>query len=254
MTVLFNRDARPRPVFSHQRGFTLLELLVVIAIVLLLSVLVVPVMNSMSGSGNLGGRVYEVSGILERARAYAMANNSYVWVGFYEEDAGTTTPTSTQPPYPGKGQVVIATVASTDGTQIFADNAVPATLPADRITLIDRIVKIQGVHLADLAAPSGGDSKTLNGRPAGPSTDDESRISSDSANKTDFPFAARNYTFYKTIRFNPRGEASINGNNLKRTGEIGLRPTHGNSVDLNTPNVAAIQFTGIGGNVQVYRP
>ena len=154
----------------------------------------------------------------------------------------------------GKGKVVLATVASADGTQIFADTAAPAPLPPARITPIDKTVKIQGLHLVDLGTPTGGDSKTLNGRSAGPSTDAECRISSESPNKTDFPFAVQGYTFYKTIRFNPRGEASINGKDLKRTGEIGLRPTHGNTVDINTPNVAAIQFTGIGGNVRIYRP
>lgn len=244
----------PRHVFRQHRAFTLLELLVVIAIILILSAMAVPVMNSLSGAGNLTAGVYQVSGILERARAYAMANNAYVWVGIYEEDAGTTATTSTPPPYTGKGKVVIATVASADGTQIFADTAAPAPLPPARITPIDKTVKIQGLHLVDLGTPTGGDSKTLNGRPAGPSTDAECRISSESANKTNFPFAMQGYTFYKTIRFSPRGEASINGKDLKRTGEIGLRPTHGTTVDLNTPNVAAIQFTGIGGNVRIYRP
>ena len=235
-------------------GFSLIELLVVIAIVLLLSVVAVQVLNSQSGGGNVSASASNVEGILQRARAHALANNTYVWVGFYEENAGATVPTSGVPPYSGKGQVVLGTVASLDGTRIFEDGATPATMPASRLTPVDRIVKIPDLHLTDLDAPSGGDARTLAGRPAGPSADDTSRISSDTADRTPFPFTAQNYTFYKTIRFSPRGEASINGQDLKHLGEIGLRPTRGTTVDMTTPNVAAIQFSGISGNVQVYRP
>ena len=232
------------------KAFSLLELLVVIAIILILAAMVTPVMNSTGGAGNLTAGAYQVAEILERARAYAMANNTYVWVGFYEEDAGTTTPTSTPPPYTGKGQIVLATVTSLDGTKI---DAATGNLTLARIAPIDRVVKIQSLHLTDLGAPLGGDPKSLNGRPNDPATDRQS-LSSESANKAILPFAVQNYTFYKTIRFTPRGEASINGQDLIRVGEIGLRPTHGTTVDTNTPNVAAVQFTGIGGNVRIYRP
>jgi hypothetical protein len=29
---------------------------------------------------------YAIKGVLEQGRTYAMANNTYTWVGFYEED------------------------------------------------------------------------------------------------------------------------------------------------------------------------
>jgi len=241
-------------IFRSAAAFSLIELLVVIAIILIMSALAVPVMNSLRGAGDLTTAAYDVAGILERARAHALAHNTHVWVGFYEENAGTTAPTSTLPAYPGKGQVVVGTVASLDGTRIFPDGATAATLPASRLTAVDKIVKIQNLHLMDVGTPAGGDSKTLNGRPAEPYSDDNNRISSESADKTPFPFTIQDYTFSKTIRFSPRGEASINGQDLKRIAEIGLRPTRGSVVDLNTPNVAAVQFSGISGNVQIYRP
>jgi hypothetical protein len=40
---------------------------------------------------------------------------------------------------------------------------------------------------------------------------------------------------------------------VKHQGEIGLKPTHGTSIDGNNPNIAAIQFSGLGGNVKIYR-
>jgi hypothetical protein len=63
------------------------------------------------------------------------------------------------------------------------------------------------------------------------------------------------YTFIKAVQFSSSGEARINNstNSLQPAGEVGFRPTHGATVDMNNPNVVAIQFTGIGGDVAVYR-
>ena len=100
---------------------------------------------------------------------------------------------------------------------------------------------------------------TIPARPDTPYTegspfDHFNRISSDSIDTTRFTFTAQNYTFYKTIRFNPRGDANINSTyNLKHEGEIGIKPTHGAAVDPNSPNVVAIQFTGLGGDIKIYR-
>ena len=197
---------------------------------------------------------YTIKGALDTGRTYAKANNTYVWVGFYEEDTTAITPTNSAPPYPGKGRVLLAAVSSNDGTDISLN-----PLPPSRITQIDKLVKVEGIHITDIGSPAGGDPGTVNGRPSTPYTegspfDHFNRIGSDSADTTLFTFAAQNYTFYKTIRFNPRGEANINSSyTLKHEGEIGIKPTHGTAVDTNSPNVIAIQFTGVGGTVIIYR-
>src|ERR1700761_3327578 len=80
------RDART--------GFTLVELLTVIAVMSLLTAMSLPVMNSIKDSQNVSLGTASVSSALLRARAYAMAHDTYVWVGFYEEAANTTTPTN----------------------------------------------------------------------------------------------------------------------------------------------------------------
>jgi hypothetical protein len=67
------------------------------------------------------------------------------------------------------------------------------------------------------------------------------------------PFTAQGYTFRKTVRFSPRGEAIINTLSPSRVGEIGIKPTRGSTVDTNNSNVVAVQFTGIGGKVNIYR-
>jgi hypothetical protein len=63
------------------------------------------------------------------------------------------------------------------------------------------------------------------------------------------------YTFVKIVQFSPLGEAVIDNSNytLAPVSEIGVQPTHGTTVDTNSKNLVAIQFTGVGGNVKIYR-
>jgi prepilin-type N-terminal cleavage/methylation domain-containing protein len=245
-------------------GFTLLELLIVVGIIAVLLVLIAPAFTTIKSGGDVTSAAYTIKGVLDTARTYAKANNTYTWVGFYEEDTTATTPTNTSPAYPGKGRVLLAVVASKDGTKIYEDTDPSSSLPPDRITQIGKLVRIEGIHLTDLGNPSPTPNPTpipdtVPARPYTPYTegspfDHFNRISSDSTDTTLFPFTAQNYTFYKAIRFNPRGEANINSTyTLKHVGEIGIKPTHGTAVDTNNPNVVAIQFTGLGGGVKIYR-
>ena len=239
-------------------AFTLIELMVVVGIMTIALVLLAPAVTSMRTAGNFTDGVNAIASAVQQARAYAMANNTYTWVGFYEEDASVSSPTSTRPPYTGTGKVLVASVASLDGTKIFDESASGATIPAARIRPIGKLLTLKNVHITDVGSPSGGNPDRLDGRPSvyGGTYDHFSRISSDdrNANTTKFPFVAQGYTFYKTIRFSPRGEAAINSTyQMRPFAEIGVRPTHGTAVDWNTPNVAAIQFGGIAGNVKIYR-
>ena len=240
----------------------------VIVIIAVLMVLVAPAFTTIKSGTDITSAAYTISGVLDQARTYAKANNTYVWVGFYEENTTATAPTNNPPPYPGKGRLLVATVCSTDGTQIFQDSDPAAPLPANRISRLGRLITIEGVHLTDIGNPSPTPNPTptpdtLAARPAVPYIDNSpndhyNRVSSDSADTTKFTFTAQNYTFYKAIRFSPRGEANMNNTNdlgspLKRAGEIGVKPTHGTIVDTNAANLVAIQLTGVGGNVKIYR-
>jgi prepilin-type N-terminal cleavage/methylation domain-containing protein len=250
------------PVTRHSAAFTLLELLVVVAIIVILMVLVVPAFTKIKTGNDITAAAYSITGALEQGRNYAMANNTYVWVGFYEEDTTAAAPTSAIPPYSGKGRVLLATVFSTDGTKIYDDADPIAPLPPTRIKSLGKLVKIEGIHVTDIGAPaSPGSSDTLDGRPdwaytyaAGITADHFNRISSDSADTTRFAFTVRNYTFSKTVRFNPRGEANLNSTySLKNAAELGLKPTHGTVIDNASRNLIAVQFGGVGGNFKIYR-
>src|SRR5947208_15085081 len=87
-----------------QRGFSLIELLVVIAIIVLVTALILPAFTSIKSAGDLTSAAYTIKGVLEQARTYAMANNTYTWVGFFEESADTSSSASVHPA--GVGRVI----------------------------------------------------------------------------------------------------------------------------------------------------
>src|SRR6266513_2567639 len=104
-------------VANGEAGFTLIELLVVIGVIILLTALLTPAFTNLKSAGDVTSAAYMVKGVLEQARTYAMANHTYTWVGFYEEDASRP---STNPPTPGVGRLVMSAVASKDGTTIYS--------------------------------------------------------------------------------------------------------------------------------------
>lgn len=253
------RDGSSPPDPSGRDAFTFIELLVVMVIVTLLATALVSSFSGIIKSQGVDNAAYEIKWAVETARSYAMANKTYTWVGFFEDSASS--PVSALPPYSGKGCVFLAVVSSKDGTEIFQPAATSGALPGASLIQLGKIVKLENVHLADVAAPTGGsDPKTLAGRPSSPQANSYERISSDSADKTRFPFVAQRHTFYKTLQFSPSGECllcvdngSQNSVDLQPAIEIGIKPTNGSNV-INSPNVAAVQVTGIAGNVTIFRP
>ncbi|HET9801199.1 MAG TPA: hypothetical protein VFP82_05890, partial [Chthoniobacterales bacterium] len=104
-------------------------MLVVIALIAILMVLVAPAFTKIKTGNDITTAAVRIAGALEQGRNYAMGNNTYVWVGFYEEDVTALTPTNVAPPYTGKGRVLIASVFSRDGTKIYEDSDPVAHLP-----------------------------------------------------------------------------------------------------------------------------
>jgi prepilin-type N-terminal cleavage/methylation domain-containing protein len=244
----------------EQRGrhaFTLIELMVVIGIMVLLTVLVVPAFTSLKGSGDITNAAYTISGALEQGRSYAMGNNTYVWVGLFEEDVSHS---STSPATAGIGRIVVSTVASKDGTIVYDPNNL-TTIDPTRLIQVGRLNKIENVHLATLV-DGNGTGITFDSRPV--VTFNTARIGDTTppnASLTPFQYPIGNpaptaqYTFVKAVQFSPTGETRINNNNftLKTVAEIGLQSTHGTRVDSLSRNVVAIQFSAISGDTKIYR-
>ena len=281
--MISSRRLRPFVARGRCLGFTLLELLIVVGIIAVLLVLLAPAFTTIKGAGDVTSAAYTIKGALETARTYAKANNTYVWVGFAEENAGSNTPatptaTPAASPYPS-GRVVMAIVASRDGTTIYNPNSLNNPDPIDptKLTVVTKLVKVDNVHLPLFAAGTGtGDSFDARPSPSPGSDYNYSRfgdlnLAGLSAPLTDsqFPFQypvgapapTAQYVFRKTLQFTPRGECRINSTyDVRRVIEIGLLQTHGSIVPTPTPsagnyigNVAAVQITGFGSSVKIYR-
>ena len=268
---------------QHKRGraFTLLELLVVIAIIAILTVLVAPAFTNIKSGNDVTTSAYKIKGLLAQARTYAQANNTYAWVGFYEEDGSVS---STNPATPGNGRLVLSIVASKDGTNIYGSSS--GTIDCTKLTQITALVKIDNVHLPLLAiGKEAGDAGTFDTRPAlqfdptaGYNYSRFGELNGTIPNTAPYttpynfqypvgnPCPTAQYTFNKLLQFSPRGECRINGDSyqVRRVVEVGVIQTRGSTVPLPTSgagtstatyagNVVALQINGFGSTVKVYR-
>src|SRR5262249_2895220 len=96
-------------------AFTLVELLIVIGIIGVLLVLIAPAFTSIKSGTDVTSAAYTIKAVLDTARTYAKANNTFVWVGFEEVDVSQNP--SVSPQINGRGRLAIAIVASKDGTR-----------------------------------------------------------------------------------------------------------------------------------------
>jgi len=272
-------------------GFTLIELLTVVAIIAAMMTLAVPAFNSLKGGSDVKTAAYTISGALENARTYALANNTYVWVGFYEEDGSQPSPNTSQK----GGRVIVLVVASKDGTRYSDSSGVPAAFGAGNsnnqvtLTQVINLIKINNTHMAGVNNPSGspanfparppvpyayqvGDAPGLSPNPNNAAGLFAQTTLSATGNITTFTYpippsatqtaTSPQYTFTKIIEFNPQGEASkITENTFSGAGpqsfmEIGLQPTHGNVVAPpyagNNQAAACVQIEGITGQAKIY--
>lgn len=217
--------------------------MVVISIMVVMTLLLAPAFTNMKSAGDITSAAYTVKGALDQARTYAMANNTYAWVGF----AGSlgTSPSSVT------GQVFIAIVASNDGTQLGTDSTSTSPLVVGSapgtVTQLGKMIHLENSHIGDTGVPTNNGTE-FEGRPNVASV---YRVSA--SGDTAHPFTVQGTTFNRWIQFSPRGEAVVKGGGtqIAQYAEVGLLPTRGTT--LLEPNIAAIQISGFGGSVRIYR-
>ena len=251
-------------------AFTLVELLAIMAIIVLMTALVAPVMTSLKGGNDFTTAVYDMAGVLEQSRAYAMAENTHVFVGITEVDASRDelAPNQTPASVNAGGRVAIAVMASKDGTSHFDPtnksvwiNSLSSTpIP---FALMGKIRRIENMHLMDIS-----NNIPASGGMVRPLVTAGCNVANDSS---DTPFSlplasqtqSAQYVFNRVIAFDSRGTASYvtaaNENSVPKVIEIAMQPTHGNKVppipeDQNKGNHAAIQIEGLTGAIQIFRP
>jgi len=260
-----SRARRARLPF-RKSGFTLIELMVVMGIIGILLVLMAPAFTTIKSGADATSAAYTVKGVLDQARTYAMANNTYAWVGFFEEDVSTG---STNPATAGAGRIVMCIVASKDGTEVYTSVSSPAAdmdSTGTRLSQVGKPVKIDNMHLRTFSSGTGTPpSDTFPTRPAIPGgTPDNAKIGDtsppDSLRYFHYPVtgteAAAQYIFPKMIQFNPRGECRPQNDNyeMRAVYEVGFQPIRGNvlsSVDDNKD--CSVQLTGFSGNTKIYQ-
>jgi type II secretory pathway pseudopilin PulG len=246
-------------------AFSLVELLVVIASIGILTALIVPATRGLKGTQDLTSAAYAIQGALDQARTYAVANNTYTWVGFFEED--NTKPSQT-PAQAGVGRVVICTVASRDGsciynkTQAQADAPSVQDLPGSRLVQIGKLVKVSGVHIFDAT------SQAVGKRQAG--IIESAYLVGLTSQALLFSFqypltnSTHSYTFgvrpvssaNGVIQFSPQGEALSDAGPMTlpaTTFEIAIKEAHGSQAG-NAANVTALDLNGLTGQTTIYRP
>jgi len=262
-------------------AFSLIELLVVIAIISLLAVFTIPAISGIKGGSDVTSTAYSITGILDQARAYAMANNTYVWVGIAEVDVSVNS--STSPQVAGNGRVAIAVVASRDGTRGYDASSSNLSSPCwsnynngGNLIAINKLQYFDNMHVAlpNILNGSGAakDSSGMvgSGGMRRPGILSNSYVlscepSASSTSITPFSWPLGNalgsgqYQFNSVITFDPMGVPRIqmpsNQDGTVAYIEIGLIPTHGNSLPNTTPpNIAAIQIDGMTGATRIYRP
>lgn len=248
------------------RGFTLLELLIVVGIIGLLLVLIAPAFTTIKGGTDVTSAAYTIKGVLDTARTYAKANNTYTWVGFFEEDGSIS---STNPATQGNGRVVVSIVASKDGTEVYTSVASPASdmdTAGTRLSQVGKLVKLDSMHLRTFSnCTSNCTGDTFPTRPPVPGgLPDNAKIGDtsppDSLRYFHYPptgtEGAAQYLFRKMIQFSPRGECRPQNDNyeLRAVIEVGFQPIHGTVAPPSDDSKnCAVQLTGFGGNTKIYQ-
>ncbi len=229
--VRAQKSDRLTPAASAGRGFSLVELLAVMAVISVLASLAAPAISSLSKGSQMNQALAEVGGLLEEARQYAVAKNTYVWVAFNDSPSGAD------------DQLRVAVLASKSGADLVSWGTDDTTSSLARTELLNRVRTFKQVKLSGAGAfdPSKIPDLPTVSNPGDPG----------SANFTIRVPGGNSERFAKAIQFTPGGEARKTSALIGMI-EIGLQPTHGQAADAD--NVAVVRVNGLTGQSAIYRP
>jgi Tfp pilus assembly protein FimT len=194
-----------------------------------LTLLAVPALSSLSNSGNVNAAAGGVSLLLDQARTYAMAHNTYVWVGFCQN-------TATQ-------QLMVGVVAGKTGQSSDANSGSGFYIPISKLQTYNQLELSSSIS----ALPNTGLSSLAT------AADDISQCQPNVIGSFQQPVGGTNVNFNSDVlEFTPSGEAKLGTNDGSHWIQIGLQPVRG--ANATSPNVAVLQVATLTGLVNVFRP
>ena len=239
----------------RRKAFTLLELLAVMAIMGILMVFAMVGWQGNNSAGKFNKALSEISGILEQGRAYAIAQNTYVWIVLYEN----------APANNGPQEVYAGSFASNDGTDPFNWPPAPVTVPfppgiygSTTFTQINRLYNFKGLHLESTLI-----TKLPNppGNPNFPATAPGARTTPAAPIAPVFKCTAQSdlgsitlseaSSVYWVIQFTPTGAARNSANPIDSIW-LGMQPSF-TKTSLDAHNIAGMKINGLTGLTTIYR-
>jgi Tfp pilus assembly protein FimT len=253
-----------------------------------LMTLAIPAYNAISGSVDFTSEVYNMAGTLDQARAYAMANDTYVLVGIIEVSAAQSASANPQSGATG-GRIEMAAIASKSGSRPYGglfgstnsldswSTTVYDSTGFTSFVAVTPLMTFQNIHLVDLQSGFNTTASTMGGMTRPAVTIPYYNVSNPlGTSNTQFAWplgsklnSSPQYTFAKVIEFDPEGSSRISSianpafssfpDAIPQYIEMGLQPAHGTNVPAkptqqNQGQLAAIQINGISGAIHMYRP
>ena len=283
--------AHSRPLeraFGSSSAFTLIELLTVVGISVLMTAVTIPALNALKNSSDVTSAAYDISGIVQVARTYAMTNNTYVYVGFEEVNASQSSGSLKQTA--GVGRLAVVAAAREDGTPGYSSGPSgltgwAGTTSNTGFVQVAKLLREEDVHLPQAASfitttqpvspfpvPTSGNMSVAAGRRDTSAKSPSYELMSGSSVTTfNYPInstTSPQYTFSNVIQFDPQGSArvlqsqgssSVDTSSVPWCIEVCLQQSHGSVTppavtNSDVGNQAILQIDGMTGGVRIFRP
>ncbi len=228
--------------YPRQRNaFTLIELLVVVTIMAIIVGFAAVSWQNMNSAGRFNKALREISGILEQGRAYAVAQDTYVWVALYQNTPANNGPLET----------FVATFASNDGTDPF-NWAGSVTMPSPGIVGSTTLSQITRMYYYKGVCLLTGTGTSLPKAPTNPNFPASSPVFQCTGQSDSGPVTLPSpSSLYCVIQFTPTG-AARNGPNPIDSIWLGMQPSFSKTT-LDPHNITSMKVNGFTGLTTIYR-